>query len=125
MSQGGTYSSIVYEYSKMHPHKLLYVALSRCTNLDNLYLTNTAGDLHFYHKESNVDRNMADEFQWLDKHRLATITQQYLHAFQEYVNPETGFTIFLLNTRSLNAHARDIKRDPVLIKLDVLCLSET
>ncbi|KAH6930287.1 hypothetical protein HPB50_012447 [Hyalomma asiaticum] len=68
-SQGGTYSSIVYEYGKTHPLKLVYVALSRCTNLGNLYRTNTAGDHHFYHKETNVDRNMVDEFERLDKHR--------------------------------------------------------
>ncbi|KAH6927844.1 hypothetical protein HPB50_009324 [Hyalomma asiaticum] len=40
-SQGGTYPSIVHEYNKTHPRKLVYVALSRCTNVKNLYLTNT------------------------------------------------------------------------------------
>ncbi|KAH7941034.1 hypothetical protein HPB49_009386 [Dermacentor silvarum] len=32
-SQGGTYASIVYDYAKTHPQKIVYVALSRCTNI--------------------------------------------------------------------------------------------
>lgn len=42
-SQGGTYSSVVYEYGRTHTRKLVYVALSRCTNLNNLHLTNAKG----------------------------------------------------------------------------------
>ncbi|XP_075741704.1 ATP-dependent DNA helicase PIF7-like [Rhipicephalus microplus] len=41
-SQRETYASVVYDYSKTHPQKLVYVALSRCTNLNGLYLTNAA-----------------------------------------------------------------------------------
>lgn len=61
----------------------------------------------------------------LDKHRLDTITQQYLPAFQDDVNPQTEFTIAPVNTRSLTHRVKDIERDPVLTKADVLCLTET
>lgn len=72
-----------------------------------------------------MDKNIVEEFQCLEKHKLDTITQQYLRAFQNDVNPETEFTIALVNTRSLTRHVKDIERDPVLTKADVLCLTET
>lgn len=124
-SKGGTYSSIVYEYNKTHPHKLVYVALSSCTNLNNLYLTNSTGDHRFHHKDSNVDKSMVDEFQCLEQHRLPTLTQRYLQAFQEDVDPAREFTLVLLNARFLNAYVEDIKRDTILMKADVLCFTET
>lgn len=124
-SQGGTYSAVVYKYARTHPQKLVYVALSRCTNLNNLYLTNAAGDHHFYHKVSNVDKNMVDEFQRLENHRLDTITKRYLHTLQTNVDPDTEFSLALLNTTSLACHVKDTERDPVLTKATVLCLTET
>lgn len=116
------YSSIVYEYNKTHPQKLVYVALSCCTYVNNLYLTNSEGNHRFYHKDSNVDKNMVDEFKRLEQHRLPTLTQWYLTAFED---PTTEFTLVLINARSLNAYAKDVKRDPILTKADVLCFTET
>lgn len=75
--QRGTYSSIVYEYNKTHPQKLVYVALSRCTNVNNLYLRNTTGDHQYHHKDSNEDNS---EFQRLEQHRLQTMTHRHLLA---------------------------------------------
>ncbi|KAH7940839.1 hypothetical protein HPB49_006591 [Dermacentor silvarum] len=71
-SQGGTYASIVYDYAKTHPQKLVYVAVSRCTNIQNLYLTNASADHRFHYKNNNIDKNMVDEFKRLDIHRLDT-----------------------------------------------------
>ncbi|XP_075534616.1 ATP-dependent DNA helicase Pif1-like [Dermacentor variabilis] len=42
-SQGGTFDGVVYEYAANHPQKLVYVALSRATSLESLYLTNKDG----------------------------------------------------------------------------------
>lgn len=124
-SQGGTYSAVVYEYARTHLQKLVYVALSCCTNLNHLYLANAAGGHHFCHKDSNVDKNMVDEFQHLENHRLDTITKRYLHAMQTNADLDMEFTLTLLNTRSLGCHVKDIERDPVLTKATVLCLTET
>ncbi|KAH6935586.1 hypothetical protein HPB50_006990 [Hyalomma asiaticum] len=71
-SQAGTYSSIVYDYSKMHPHKVVYAALSRCTYVNNLYLTNTKGDHRFHHKDRNEDKGTLSEFRRLEQHRWPT-----------------------------------------------------
>ncbi|KAH7945994.1 hypothetical protein HPB49_018811 [Dermacentor silvarum] len=114
-----------------HPQKLVYVALSRCTNLNGLYLTNCDGDHTFYHREANLDKPMVDEFRRLESHRLHTVTQRYLAALKEQELSrvcESGsreFTLALLNVRSLSAHALDVARDPVLGKVDLLCLTET
>ncbi|KAH6928892.1 hypothetical protein HPB50_020700 [Hyalomma asiaticum] len=54
-SQGATYSEVVYEYAKNHPQKLVYVALSRCTDVNNLYLTNATGDHCFHHRHANAE----------------------------------------------------------------------
>ncbi|XP_077528146.1 uncharacterized protein LOC144139758 [Haemaphysalis longicornis] len=130
-SQGGTYASVVYDYAKTHPQKLVYVALSRCTSLNGLYITNAEGDHTFYHREDNPDKAMADELRRLENHRLCTVTQRYLSALKEqeiHRVREGGsreFTLALLNVRSLAAHALDVAKDPVLAKVDVLCLTET
>lgn len=38
--QGGTFEQVVYQYNKKHRQQLVYVALSRVTSLDGLFLTN-------------------------------------------------------------------------------------
>ncbi|XP_077547716.1 uncharacterized protein LOC144159944 [Haemaphysalis longicornis] len=130
-SQGGTYASVVYDYAKTHPQKLVYVALSRCTNLNGLYLTNADGDHTFYHKQDNPDRAMADEFRRLENHRLVTVTQRYLSALKDQElrrvceGGRREFTLALLNVRSISAHALDVAKDPVLARVDLLCFTET
>ncbi|KAH7986919.1 hypothetical protein HPB49_026037 [Dermacentor silvarum] len=126
-SQGATYASVVYEYSRTHPQKLVYVALSRCTHLGGLYLTNALGDHSFYHREDNTDRAMTDEFRRLENHRLQTVTGRYLDALrrEQRERRRYAFTLVLLNVRSLRAHALDVARNPVLQEVDVLCLTET
>ncbi|GFV14888.1 hypothetical protein TNCV_1045651 [Trichonephila clavipes] len=37
-SQGGTYDAIVYEYDRKHPRELVYVALSRVTKIEGLFM---------------------------------------------------------------------------------------
>ncbi|KAH7966039.1 hypothetical protein HPB49_013372 [Dermacentor silvarum] len=81
-SQGATYASVVYNYSRTHPQKLVYVALSRCTHLGALYLTNALGDHSFYHREDNPDRAMTDEFRRLENRRLQTVIGRYLDALR-------------------------------------------
>lgn len=37
-SQGGSFESIVYKYESKHDQQLVYVALSRVTSLDGLFI---------------------------------------------------------------------------------------
>lgn len=82
----------------------MYIALSRCTNVNNLYLTKADGDYRFYYRD-NIDKNMMDEFRRLENHRLLTVTQQHLRAFATGVDPDAEFPLALVKTRSLNITA--------------------
>ncbi|KAK8761971.1 hypothetical protein V5799_024106 [Amblyomma americanum] len=71
-SQGGTFDTVVYEYCKNHPHKLVYVALSRVTGSQGLYLTIKEHDYCVYHHLSNQGRTLAKEFKRLEQHAFDT-----------------------------------------------------
>ncbi|KAH7951140.1 hypothetical protein HPB52_005033 [Rhipicephalus sanguineus] len=74
---------------------------------------------------------MVDEFRRLENHRLITVTQRYLSALRDQQLRrvcEGGcreFTLALLNIRYLSAHSLDVAKDPVLSRVDLLCLTET
>ncbi|XP_044588740.1 uncharacterized protein LOC123267918 [Cotesia glomerata] len=76
-SQGSTYPEIVYEYKKKHPWSLVYVALSRVTSIDGLYITTRDNDKTFFHgrRPSTAIANLRNEFQRLLNNRLNTIIQ--------------------------------------------------
>ncbi|XP_018494513.1 ATP-dependent DNA helicase PIF1-like [Galendromus occidentalis] len=59
-SQGGTSAQIVYDYHKNHKQQLVYVALSRVTSLDGLFLTNTDDDFTFYHARTQTTCSVAN-----------------------------------------------------------------
>lgn len=48
-SQGGTFDEVVYEYQRTHSLSILYVALSRVTSIDGLYIVPKDNDNRFYH----------------------------------------------------------------------------
>lgn len=74
-SQGGTYDSVIYEYDKAHEQQLVYVALSRATSLEGLYLTNKNSDYTFHHARDRANTELKGEFQWLENHKLDTILE--------------------------------------------------
>ncbi|XP_065304810.2 uncharacterized protein [Dermacentor albipictus] len=119
-SQGGTYDEAVVDYSKSHNQKLVYVALSRVTTIDGLYLTNKDNDHRFHHFKENPDRALADEFRRLGNHRLQTITAECNKMLAEYF-----VTVGCVNVRSLGAHSLDVAKDFVLANTTVLCFTET
>lgn len=92
----------------------MYVALSRVTSLNGLFLTG-----RFERKLIKVDKNA---------------TAQYVHMKQnssvksvEDKCPlkDTSLTTTLLNVRSLQRHAKDIESDNMLKNCDIMCLTES
>ncbi|XP_028966621.1 uncharacterized protein LOC100900662 [Galendromus occidentalis] len=127
-SQGGTFNRIVYDYHKNHQQQLVYVALSRVTSLEGLYITNNADDFTFYHTgtaNSPSIREVQNEYKRLATHRLRTITTD-IDDFLTTASPgvET-WTIVNVNVQSLHAHAEDIATDPLLQRADLLVTTET
>jgi len=74
-SQGGTYDEMVYEYSKSHSIPLLYVALTRVTSLEGLFICKSQDNLRFYHGR-RVDPSVSSlqqEFKRLSLNKLTTL----------------------------------------------------
>ncbi|GFU97393.1 uncharacterized protein TNCV_4742051 [Trichonephila clavipes] len=64
---GGTYDAIVYEYDRKHPRELVYVALSRVTNIEGLFMVtkeNTEDSWKFWIGRSGIPLNASES----DKH---------------------------------------------------------
>ena len=124
-SQGGTFSEIVYEYSKDHSQELVYVALSRVTNIENLYIVTPQDDptkFKFYHnrKQARSTEKLLQEFQRLSLNTLQTRTQIIL----DMICKKRGLSLFIFNCQSLKNHTLDFM-DPVTQNSNLLLLSET
>lgn len=119
-SQGGTFDEIVYKYSKAHSQSLVYVALSRVTSQQGLYIVSSE-DQRFHHgrRENQAMLLLRNEFTRLSTVHLNTIDRVIL----EKIN-EGNIIVFSLNCQSLRAHACDL-RGNIIRKSHVLMLSET
>ncbi|GFS89082.1 uncharacterized protein TNCV_1258381 [Trichonephila clavipes] len=76
-SQGGTFDEVVFNYDKSQQIQLVYVALSRVTSIDGLYLTNDKDDFKFYHGRGSTAptvKDIRDEYDRMTNHRLPTLS---------------------------------------------------
>ncbi|GFS68630.1 ATP-dependent DNA helicase [Trichonephila clavipes] len=140
-SQGGTFDEVVFNCDKSQQIQLVYVALSRVTSIDGLYLTNDKDDFKFYHGRGSTAptvKNIHDEYDWMANHRLPTLSMQarafckrdvlaernedqggYLHRRRQLILIVSAF-----NAQSLVAHAGDIESDNILMNSDYMVISE-
>lgn len=74
LSQGSTYSEVVYEYDKKQSQSLVYVALSRVTTIEGLRITTSINDLTFYHgrRPSTTMIHLQDEFKKIKLYKNLT-----------------------------------------------------
>lgn len=123
-SQGGTFNELVYEYERRHEHSLVYVALSRATNLQGLYLVSPQNDFVFYHGKSTPrsTQPVQEEYQRLRSNRLITIQDQLLEIIEATSQDHLIFMVF--NCQSLRANAKNMN-DPVTNHSKFLLLTET
>ncbi|GFT54495.1 ATP-dependent DNA helicase PIF1 [Trichonephila clavipes] len=78
-SQGGTFDEVVFNYDKSQQIQLVYVALSRVTSIDGLYLTNNKDDFKFYHGRGSTAptvKDIRDEYDRMANPRLPTLSMQ-------------------------------------------------
>ncbi|GFX86165.1 ATP-dependent DNA helicase [Trichonephila clavipes] len=80
-SQGNTYSEIVYENGRRHSQSLLYVALSRVTSIEGLYITTKNNDKTFYHCRRRLSStiDLQEEFKRLSLNKLQTINEDLIN----------------------------------------------
>lgn len=119
-SQGATYNKIVYMYHRSHEHQLVYVALSRVTDLSGLYLTNMENDFKFYHSNRSKNSDLRREMSRLETTPLDTVTKR---CEQHIMNADASTA--LVNAQSLHAHNKDITTDNVLNKIVIILCTET
>ena len=92
----------------------MYVALSRVTSLNGLFLTGEYKSSVF-----KADPRALNEYERMRKESVLE------PLYNTNTTADSTLTITLFNTRSLHRHAIDISHDPVLLNTDVLCLTET
>ncbi|XP_077277313.1 uncharacterized protein LOC143905647 [Temnothorax americanus] len=122
-SQGGTFNEIIYNYHKSQDQQLVYVALSRVTSINGLYLTNNTNDYKFYHyKENNSPKiiDLRNELQRLGNYKLTTVCEKAKQFLCNAIN-----SIMSYNVQSLRAHSADLERDTILQNINLLALNET
>ncbi|GFS83880.1 uncharacterized protein TNCV_2363191 [Trichonephila clavipes] len=136
-SQGGPFDEVVFNYDKSQQIQLVYVALSRVTSINGLYLTNDKDVLKFYHGRGSTAptvKDIRDEYDRMANHRLPTLSMQarafckrdvlaernedqggYLHQRRQLILIVSAF-----NAQSLVAHAGDIESDNILMNSDYM-----
>ena len=91
----------------------MYVALSRVTNINGLYLIG-----EFSEKAIRINRKADAEYERLRNENI-------FQAIKDFDIAPHSITITLVNTRSLRKHAIDISADKHLCNSDIICLTET
>ncbi|GFT51651.1 ATP-dependent DNA helicase [Trichonephila clavipes] len=141
-SQSGTFDEVIFNYDKSQQIQLVYVALSKVTSIDGLYLTNDKDDFKFYHGRGSTAptvKDIRDEYDRMANHRLPTLSMQarafckrdvlaernedqggYLHQRRQLILIVSAF-----NAESLVAHAGDIESDNILMNSNYMVISET
>ena len=124
-SKGGTFSHVVYEYDKKHSQQLLYVSLSRITDINNLYIVtkeNNPKKFRFYHgrRKATSTLPMLQEFQQLPTNTLRTKANLIL----DFIDNCKGISMLTLNFQSLINHGTDLT-DSVTQKSNILLLSKS
>lgn len=122
-SQGATFDSVVFDYTRSLQQQLVYVALSRVRSIEGLFITNPDNYFNFYHAKPLVSpglQKLRDELGRLNNHQLKT------HYHRAISRLESSQEVILnFNVQSLAAHFDDILSDLVLLKAKVSCFTET
>ena len=116
--QGKQFPNVVISF-KLHKQRCfnygqMYVALSRVTSLNGLFLIDD-----YSRSAIRADPKAAREYEILRQEYPVEPIEDC-----DLVSDST-LTITLLNTRSLRKHAIDIVHDNILMDSDVICLTET
>ncbi|KAL4092454.1 hypothetical protein QTP88_026955 [Uroleucon formosanum] len=105
-----------------HSLSLLYVALSRVTSIDELYIVPKDNDNRFYHGRKNDTSiiSLQDEFRRLSLNTLSKIGRTIL----DFMNDRKKLSMVTFNCQSLRKHVSDLS-DPAIDSSNILFLSET
>ena len=116
--QGKTFQQIVISFDLCRQKRFnvgqIYVALSRVTSLNGLYLTGT-----FNKNSIKADKRVINHYEHLRKNCQP----------EKLVDcgpiGEKSIIVTLLNVQSLFKHAKDVAHDLILMESDLICFTET
>lgn len=115
--------NVVYDYDKKHDQQLVYVALSRATSLEGLYLTNKNEDKTFYHVRGKTNEELRKEYKRLEEQKLRTIADN-CKDFLATAGPK-DLSLSVFNVQSLRAHKDDLEVHSLLKSPKIMALTET
>ena len=107
-------NNLVVDVSSSHQPGMVYVMLSRVQSLDQLTIVNALDP-----SKITVNEKVLTETARMSKISVNNNPCQWMDTGTE------GLKVCSLNTLSLRKHIEDVRRDPVLLKSDLLCLEET
>ena len=121
--QGLTLQNVVISFKlnkqKSFNNGQVYVALSRTTSLQGLYVLDPINKHHI-----KTDSRVHDEYDKLRK--KSKVVQDLTHKNDQTMSDSNSvLTLCLLNIRSLKKHSSDIKKDVNLFETDIRALTET
>lgn len=127
-SQGGTFEEIVYEYEPNQPRQLVYVALSRVTNISGLHITTPKNiKLNFKHGNS-VDssthvKELKQEFNRLSKHQLSTFRHIADHFITKHKTLSSSILLTNFTIDKFKDCCKEIEQDYYIMQSDILILT--
>lgn len=127
-AQGGTFEYVVYEYDGKHNLRLVYVALTRVTAIEGLYLVtkdNTQESFIFHHGRRSNNKTVAFKLLEQEMERLkSNKLKLQFHEIRDVVSKPNVFSFITLNCQSLRNRRVDFK-DEIYKRVNLLLLSET
>ncbi|KAK0162413.1 hypothetical protein PV327_006192 [Microctonus hyperodae] len=123
-SQGGTFDEIVYEYEKMHPQQLVYVAPSRITSIEELFIVTFDDETKFRFNHNRVQASSTVSLLQKSKTLSLNTLQTQAQTIIDFISNKSDISLYTLNVQSLWKHSIDLN-DSVIHKSNILLLSET
>jgi len=121
--QGLTLNKVVISFNlnrqRIFNYGQVYVALSRSTSLQGLYILGQIDS-----KNVRADSRVHDEYERLQNNSSISM-QQTSEPIQNVQENNSILTLSLLNIRSLRKHSIDIKFDSNIFSSDIIALTET
>jgi PIF1-like helicase/Helicase len=112
-SQGSTFKNVAYHVGKYVTHSSAYVALSRATSANGLFII---GQPRFFEKPNDVVRKE------LERLRERPAADEYLNLT---LRSERFAKCVVFNVQSYGANFDAVAKDPCLNNADLICLVET
>jgi endonuclease/exonuclease/phosphatase (EEP) superfamily protein YafD len=116
--QGQTFKSgspIIIHWHIKFTEGMAYVMLGRCETLSDLFITG----------KFNTKQIRVSEMAMRMCAQLESRAEQVTNLRQTWVVGQSKYKIIFLNIRSLNKHLDDLKCDDIILKSDLVCLSES